>query len=112
VIVFQKPGQVTAADGAITDFKTTGFVDLVSGNSGSAKLWHDQLAVVDDLLQVAFLYLTNNLVCTESPFASRAPDIDSFGVEDQQPCVMAVHVAAQNVESHFVVGGNQYRTVA
>ena len=110
--VTEKGWQVPAADRSIANFKAAAFFDFVGGNARRSKLGYNQVAVIDDLLQLCFPDLEDDLLSAESALASSAPDINAFGVDDQHPEIMPLHVASQDVESHLVVSGNQHVTVS
>ena len=63
--------------------------------------------MIDDLVQPVDLHPANHFVRAKGPFAGSAPDVDPFGVQDQQPEVVAVHVAAHDIERHLVIGRDQ-----
>ena len=49
----------------------------------------------------------DHLSGSEGPLPGGAPDVDPPGVEDQDPGVQPRRIAANDVEGHFVVGGDQ-----
>jgi hypothetical protein len=66
-------------------------LDQMRRDSRRTELWDNKLPVTDHLRQFDGFDPLHDLIGPESPFACRAPDVDSFCIEDQYPDVMTVH---------------------
>jgi hypothetical protein len=108
VSILQKPSNVPGFDRTVDDFESGGFLHRVNRHTRGTQLGEDQPFVIHDFIESGLIDPVNQFFRAECAFSCGAPDIDAFGIENENPAVQIAEFLPQPVEGHFIIGGDKY----
>ena len=78
-------------------------------NSWTRQLGQDQIPVADNAAQTAGLNTLYQFCGPKGPLSCGTPDVNTLGVQNEEPRVEPWKGLAQSVETHLVIGRDQNR---
>jgi len=97
--------------GPIDDLETRELLRKMGRHPRGCQLRQDQLPAGYDILQTTHFNSPDQFGGPERPLARSAPDIDSFGIQHENPTASPRKRIAQGIKAHLVIGRYEYRSI-